>query len=79
MTKESEEIRKRMQRYSEQINCGLDSQSHCSLAGLRYEHDPDQCCPRCGSGLKRKFGIVKGRQKFQCISCWRIYFEREDK
>jgi len=76
---EHEKIRKRMQVMSEMVNRSLDHNSFPRRnAGLLYEHNPDLGCPRCGSGLKRKSGIIKKKQRWHCLVCRRFYFEREE-
>lgn len=71
---QSERFRKRMEAISQEINSELD---HCSpqnhAVGIKYENDPEDRCPRCGNGLKRKHGFIKGVQKWQCLCCWRIF------
>jgi hypothetical protein len=82
---EPEEIRKRMKYLSERVNNALDHYySHNRSVGILYEDSIPERCPRCGSGLKRKDGSIKGKQgqrlqRYQCLICYRNYFEREDK
>jgi hypothetical protein len=76
---QSEEFRKRIQAISERINSDLNhSCPQYHSVGIKYESNPDLSCPRCGNGLKRKAGFVKGKQRYQCLVCWRVYLEKEE-
>jgi hypothetical protein len=75
---ESEQIRKRMERISERVNNALDRHSiRGPVVGIKYESNPDDQCPKCQSGLKRKYGFKRGKQKWQCLCCWNVYIEKE--
>ena len=69
---ESEEVRKRMESYSAMVNNALGQSQN--RVGIKYSIESG-VCPRCGSGLKCKSGIVKGRQRWRCLVCWKHYFE----
>jgi transposase-like protein len=76
---QSERLRKKMESISERINNELDhSCPQYHSVGIKYENNPEDRCPRCGSGLKRKHGFVKGKRKWQCLICWRVYFEKDE-
>ena len=75
---QSEQVRKKMEVTSSRINDALDSHSsHSRSVGIKYESNPDDRCPRCGSGLKRKVGKPNGVQRWECILCNFHYMEKE--
>jgi len=53
---QSEQVRKKMEVISSRINDALDSHSsHSRPVGIKHESNPDDRCPRCGSGLSVKW------------------------
>lgn len=70
---QSREIRRKMESYSSMVNEALGQPEN--RVGIKCSSDLSQACPRCQSGLRRKAGIVKGRQRWQCLVCWKHYFE----
>ena len=76
---QSEQIRKRMKAISEKINNSLDQYSSPrNSVGIKYENDPTDRCPHCGSGLKTRSGHKDGKQRWACVICHRKYFEKEE-
>lgn len=76
---ESERLRKRMEAISERINSSLDhSCPQYRSVGIKYENNPEDSCPKCGSGLKRKHGHKDGVQRWECLICHFHYFEKDE-
>jgi transposase-like protein len=61
----------KMKYYSTMVNEALGQPEN--RVGIKY--CSNVVCPRCLSNLKRKAGIVKGEQRWQCLVCWKVYFE----
>jgi tRNA(Ile2) C34 agmatinyltransferase TiaS len=76
---QSERFRKKMEAISERINTELDhSCPQYHSVGIKYENNPEDRCPRCGSGLKSKAGFVKGRQRWKCLICGSHFIEDDE-
>jgi hypothetical protein len=75
---QSERTRKRLEAISERISQSLDhNASPRNSVGIKYETNPDDRCPKCSSGLKRKSGFKNGIQRWECLICHMHYFEKE--